>query len=441
MYRLKSGVKSKLKPLLARVKTKAMTQNPFYVGGPVPPEYFFGRASELKTAFDQITKRAHLALYGSSGAGKSSFLRYLAHPEVWQARGQDSSKAFIVSLNCLSITPFTAKSFWREVLTLLREEAENDEALQLELEGLLQEEEIEKGDLRRILREVGKRNKFLLLLLDDYDVVLRPNELYTETEMLTFLGEFRNLAVHSKEGQYLSTVVTTFRRLTESGPNLKPGGSPWYNHYLFRLLRPLTSSDVNAQLCIPMPTQLREGVLGVIGGNPALLQNAGYLLYDAVQVNQAPNSETFIQDFISATRQYFENTWDFSSEEEQLLLMLIALCRLEGRLNNKKYALNDIEPIFSQRSRELVDLEERGVIHRTVEADKSIYSFSSSMMEWWVLREIENSNENDLEKREKVWLKLMSREQAGQVTKIFQEVWKNRGVVHSVITWVITQLG
>lgn len=47
--------------------------------------------------------------------------------------------------------------------------------------------------------------------------------------MLTFLSEFRDLAVHSNEGRYLSTVVTTFRRLNELGPTITPGGSPWYN--------------------------------------------------------------------------------------------------------------------------------------------------------------------------------------------------------------------
>lgn len=418
-----------------------MPTNPFFVGGPVPPDYFFGRTSELKTAFDQIAKRAHLAIYGSSGTGKSSFLRYLTSSQVWQAQGQDYSKAFIVLFNCSGISPFTTDSFWRGVLELLLEEVGSDADVQAELNNVLKEERIEKGNLRRILRLIGQQNKFLLLLLDDYDTALQPNEHYTEMEMTTFLSEFRDLAVHSKEGQYLSIVVTTFRRLTELGPKLKLGGSPWYNHYLFRLLKPLPTKDVNAQLIIPISTNLREGILSVIGGNPALLQNAGYLLYDALQEGQAPDLEMFTRDFIAATEQYFRNTWDFSTEEEQILLMLVALCRLEGRLNNKKYALGDTEALFSQRSRELIDLEERGVIQRVVEGDQAIYIFTSSIMEWWVLREIENSTEAELQKREKVWLKLMSREQVGQLTGVFQEIWKNRGLVQSVTVWIISKLG
>jgi replication-associated recombination protein RarA len=61
-----------------------MAENPFYVGGPVPAKYFVGRTSEIRTAFDQISKRSHLALYGSPGMGKSSLLRYVASPEIWK---------------------------------------------------------------------------------------------------------------------------------------------------------------------------------------------------------------------------------------------------------------------------------------------------------------------------------------------------------------------
>ncbi|MBD2335981.1 AAA family ATPase [Calothrix sp. FACHB-156] len=417
-----------------------MSQNPFFVGGPVPPEYFFGRSAEVRTAFDQISRRAHLAIYGSPGMGKSSLLRYIASPKIWEVRGRDISKALIVSINCTGISPFTASGFWREILSLLQDATEDDQPLQADIKQLLQEEKVEKGDLRRMLRKIGQRDKFLLLLLDDYDAALHPNEQYTETQMLTFLSEFRDLAVHSNEGKYLSTIVTTFRRLNELGPTIKPGGSPWYNHYLFRLLRPLPATEVNNQLAIPIPGTLRAGVLEIIDGHPALLQNAGYLLYDTLLAGKTPDIQSFAQDFESATEQYFRDTWRFSTEEEQILLMLIALVRLQGRLNRStRYALGDIDLVFSQRSRELVDLEERGVIQRTLDEGKTIYTFNSSMMEWWVIQEIYNTNEAQLEGREKVFLNLMSREQAGTVKKAIRWVWQHRDIVQSLV-WIVRKL-
>lgn len=394
----------------------------------------------VRTAFDQISRRAHLAIYGSPGMGKSSLLRYIASPKIWEARGRDISKALIVSINCTGISPFTASGFWREILSLLQDATEDDQSLQADIKQLLQEEKVEKGDLRRMLRKIGQRDKFLLLLLDDYDAALQPNEQYTETQMLTFLSEFRDLAVHSNEGKYLSTIVTTFRRLNELGPTIKPGGSPWYNHYLFRLLRPLPATEVNNQLAIPIPGSLRAGVLEIIDGHPALLQNAGYLLYDTLLAGNTPDIQSFAQDFESATEQYFRDTWRFSTEEEQILLMLIALVRLQGRLNrNTRYGLGDVDLVFSQRSRELVDLEERGVIQRTLDEGKTIYSFNSSMMEWWVIQEIYNTNEAQLEGREKVFLNLMSREQAGTVKKAIRWVWQHRDIVQSLV-WIVRKL-
>jgi putative ribosome biogenesis GTPase RsgA len=69
-----------------------MVQNPYYVSGPVPSDYFVGRSPEIKIAFDQISQRAHGAFYGGSGMGKSSFLRLLTEPVTWEAKGMDISQ-------------------------------------------------------------------------------------------------------------------------------------------------------------------------------------------------------------------------------------------------------------------------------------------------------------------------------------------------------------
>ncbi|MFX1355537.1 MAG: ATP-binding protein, partial [Promethearchaeota archaeon] len=100
-----------------------MPENPFFVGGPVPPDRFVGRTAESNEAYDQIANQSHLALWGSPGMGKSSLLRYLAEcPEAWQKRRLDPTKAIIVSLHCTALHPFTPPKFWRGVLSLLREE-------------------------------------------------------------------------------------------------------------------------------------------------------------------------------------------------------------------------------------------------------------------------------------------------------------------------------
>ena len=226
-----------------------MQRTQFYPKAQVPPEKFVGRISEIYTIFDQINNRSHAAIYGSSGMGKTSLLEYIKSPLFWEEKGLNYSEALIVYHNCDG--SFTPNSFWREVLKELRIEAQGDADLQSTIDDVLKKEEIiEVRDIRQILRKIGERNKFLLLLLDDYHRILGIREKYgndseESRKMQTFLSELRNLAVHSKEGKYFSTVVAAFQKLDELGPKLPRGGSPWYNHYLYVDLTPFNKQEID----------------------------------------------------------------------------------------------------------------------------------------------------------------------------------------------------
>ena len=50
-----------------------MSTNPFFVGWPVPPEYFVLPKPEIQLAFDLIAKRVHGSFYGGSGMGEVFF--------------------------------------------------------------------------------------------------------------------------------------------------------------------------------------------------------------------------------------------------------------------------------------------------------------------------------------------------------------------------------
>ena len=63
------------------------------------------------------------------------------------------------------------------------------------------------------------------------------------------------------------------------------------------------------------------------------------------------------------------------------------------------------------------------------------------MMEWWVLQEIKNSDEEKLKCREKIFLNLMSREQAEQLKKVTQQIWQNRNALENLIPLIRKLLG
>lgn len=399
----------------------------------MPPERFVGRESEIATAFDQIYSRSNLAIWGGPGVGKSSFLEYLASPQVWYEQGLDPSQAVIVCLNCLSIFPFRPSAFWREVLSLMKEELEGDAGSKID--ELLGQAEVTKDNLRQVVRQIGRQNKFLVLLLDDYDAVVRPHDEYTEADIEEFLSECRSLAYHSQEGKYISVIVASLRRLNDLGPRLTPNKSPWYNHYLFQPLKPFTNEEIEVLLGgIPMTPTLKEAIRDIAGGNPALLQNAGLILYSQQQI---PDPETFTREFVARTEQFFQQTWELCNEVEQTVLMLVALSGLKSRLQNLRYDIGDIDIIFSQRDREITDLEKWGVIRSTTEdSSKTTFCFASSIMEWWVINKIENSNEKKLQQWQKVFVNMMTHKQAEQVTTVISNLWEHRDKLGYIVKWM-----
>ncbi|MEC4816367.1 MAG: ATP-binding protein [Scytonema sp. PMC 1069.18] len=434
-----------------------MQSNPFTVGQTVPPERFVGRRSEIDAAFDQIHNRSHLAIWGGPGMGKSSFLKKLASPQVWEEYGQDPTQAVIVLFSCLNISPFTASGFWKETLSHLKDILDGEPSLQTEVRKLLETEPVTKESLRQVLRSLGRKDKFLVLLVDDYDVALCENPQYTRDDVLRFLSECRNLTYHSKERRHLSMIVTSLQRLSELGPPLDQFSSPWYNHYLFQSLKPFTDSEFQQLLGVSpqTPQALQDIIREISGGHPALLQNVGSLLCKQLREGQVLDAKAFAKNFESDTRHIFQDIWARCSSEEQTLLVLIALCGLKGRLNKHNYDLSSIELIFSQKEQNISSLEEqgvlvrteltkdknvkngsvKGVIIRTEQGEKKLLSFTSSVMERWIIQELGNINQESMEKRRKVFLNLMSKEQVEKVIQVIKRVRSNKEQVNSTLEW------
>ncbi|NEP81285.1 MAG: NACHT domain-containing protein [Okeania sp. SIO3B3] len=424
-----------LKEIEQSTKIK-IKRNPFTVGQPVAPESFVGRENLIAIAFDQIYNRSNLAIWGGPGMGKTSFLNLLTSEQIWESQDLDPSKAVIVYLNCLEIQPFIPANFWRKIINLIREKTKDNPILQ-SIRELLKKPKLTKDNLRYVLNKIGEQKKYLVLLLDDYDATFRSHSQYTETDVEVFLSEFRNLAYHSFERRYLSMIVTSMRRLNETGPSLTPEKSPWYNHYAFQQLKPLNQNEVDTLFSgIEMTLALRDGIQEIAGGNPALLQNAGFILYNKRRSGETISAEIFAQDFVAATEHFFQDTWQLANELEQTLLMLLALSKLADRVQNKRYDLGDLSIIFSQKERELIDLEQRGVIKRSTEQENTVYLFSSIIMEWWIIREIENYNPETLKQREKVFLNLMSHKQAEKVTNAIEYLSENKEATKSIVKWV-----
>ncbi|MEL6462419.1 MAG: NACHT domain-containing protein [Cyanobacteria bacterium J06621_15] len=421
-----------------------MNPNPFYISGAVSSDKFVGRKSEVNKAFDTIANRTARAIQGSSGMGKSSLLQYITLPTTWFSRGLQPSQAYILFLNCYEIQPFTPISFWENILTDLIKKVDST-ALQSMINQIIGQGTYDINELRTLLAEIGKENKFLLLLLDDFDAALYANSAYTEDNMRSFLSNFRNLVTHGNEQVYISVIVTALKNLTELGPEITPGTSPWNNHYSQGYLKPFNEKEISQwfeqmseQYSIPWLLDLKATIQKISGAHPALIQNAGFQLYSLSRDGETQTPEEFARDFENATRQYFVGAWKHSDDDEKTLLKFIALSHLEGRLNRKhQYTLDGVDIILSQKATKLRNLESRGLLCRRVdENEQEAYEFASSIMEWWVIQHLENSkNQPEITDREIIFLNL-SRKQIKQITNIMEQVWQRKDTIKAVPAWL-----
>ena len=422
-----------------------MSSNKFFPNKPVPPQKLVGRKSEISIIFDQINNRGHVAIHGSSGMGKSSLLQYIKSRHFWDDKGLNFSEALIVYHNCEGL--FTPNSFWQEILQELKNEAEGDTDLQGKIDDVLKLETIEIRDIRRILKQIGKREKFLLLLLDDYHGILRTREDYNKgepksTEMEAFLSGLRNLAVHNTEGQYFSTVVAAFQKVDELGPEIPRGGSPWYNHYLYVDLKPFSQEDIDnyffnpdGHFFISIPDNIqKEKVLEITGGYPILLQRAGYIFS---QSDRDIDINTFKAEFKNQTEYIFKDIWRELTVGEQQLLQLVVIDNFNGKVSGKLYAVDDIDKVFREHRSKLTTLQQKGVIYKNPEQNK--YNFSSSLMQDLVVKEFCESISDP--KNRKIFLDLyfgkMTTQQRDQVKDFLPSLIK---IAQPIIKLLLTEI-
>jgi hypothetical protein len=410
--------------------------NPFLPGKPVPPEHFVGRTSEVNFALDQIYNHSHFAIWGGPGMGKTSFLRKLASEQALAQHGINVSQAVIVLLNGQDIKPFTPAGFWQKVLNLLHDKLDNEPQLQSEISPLL-EKTVTNDSLRKALKKLGKKDKFLILLVDDFDAALVTNDKYTEADMETFLAQCRSLAVSGDESEYLSMIVTSLERLSKLGPKPNPNASPWYNHYVFQSLKLFNTSELVELLTIIRPPTLRGEIINITGGHPTLVQTAGSLLYREIQLGNGGNINTFGEGFERDTQQIFQTIWTRCDEIDQALLMLIALLDMEGHIQEIRFNLSGVGRILTQHSTFLTKLEEQGIIISSSAPTGKFYSFTSLLMKKWVIQQILNTPEKLITDREKVFINLISRGQVKKVTDVVTWLGNNPDKVRSVLDWIV----
>jgi len=261
--------------------------NPFWIDGPVTPSRFIGRRREVRKTFSQLTGpgQGSVAISGPRCTGKTSLLYYIAAPEIAAEWDLTEENALISLLDCRLVNhPFNVTAFWRQVLSLLQPHLQDSTGE--ELQKLCQQEQISNADFEVILDALHERGQRLILLLDDFERLIRT-QVANETVTRDFLSQLR--ALINRGPRTLSLVVATDKPLEELCQTIDFGGaSPFPNSFMSVHLKGFSNQEINELIenalsgtGVTFDEHDRRRVSRLSRGHPLLAQLAGHLLFEA----------------------------------------------------------------------------------------------------------------------------------------------------------------
>ena len=392
-----------------------------------------GKASSL---FSCLTiEGGAIEVCGERRMGKTIILNYIANPPLNLREMYFKNHVFLF-LNCSdSVTSFSYKTFWLQIIQNLYTKTTSS-AIKEKCRNLLAQKQndskLDNTDFLEILDVSAKNGKKIVLVLDDFDALIRTDPEHIETTS-TFLQGLRSLTTRPLSKANL-VVATRFPLQQICKPLYSWYSSPFNNGFYFYRLQRFREWELiqllrNIEQTSQSPFNSTEVnyIAYLSGFHPQLAQIAAAEMFEERIYSGFPlnNLIPVGEKFKAKSSPIFASLWEGASSTEQLLLMLIALQNLKGKLSTLHYNLSDLTIIFQEKERELLELTERGLLDRT-QADPPQWEVFSPIFQWWILKEIESSHPEQLSDRQKVWGNLVTKEQVDKLVDIIQWIRTNQ---------------
>jgi hypothetical protein len=410
--------------------------NPFTVGN--KPEHAIVTPAKASRFFSTLTTEGGaLGVYGERGMGKSLMLNYIASPPLeWQ---ESYFKNYIfVFFNCQdTIIPATPSNFWLETTKQLDRRFE-DGPIKNKCQALIARTidggKLNHNDFHEVLDVAAGANQRITLVLDDFDCLIRT-DLENLDSSRAFLQGLRSLT--TRDSNKASLVTATRSPLQElCKPLSLPNYSDFHNGFRNERVRCFSEKELLALLRRveqtgqpPFSAMETRYVAYLSGTHPKLTQLVAAEIFNQRIEEGTPLSQTTLEEVIgerfkSESRSIFEGLWQGANATEQLLLMLIALQKIQGKLPTIQFDLEDLPEIFSKYEPSLIELTERGLLTR-VQSNPPIWDIFSPVFQWWILKHIESSEPEQLEERRKTWGGLVTQDKAEKIGGLFQVIKNN----------------
>ncbi len=425
--------------------------NPYIRSGAVPGERTIVTPVRASQVFSPlVVDGGSLAIFGERGMGKSSLLCYVADPPATVREDARFQNHLFIAFNCDIVNPVTPANFWFQTVRHLDRKIDAGpikETCQALLARKKGGAELGPVDFHLLLDLAAGAEKRVVLALDDFDVLIATEGPQLDTTRI-FLQGLRS--VTTRQLNKANLVVSSRRSLEDlCRPVTGLGASPFPNGFTLYRLRVFREKEMEQLLgwveetgqppfSVIESTYIRH----LSGHHPQLAQIAAAQICDLRLEAGVPLEDLTPvgERFKSEAHRLMQSLWLAASEVERLLLMAVALQSLEGELPARQYDLRELPVIFSQRDRELLELTERGLLVRT-QVDPPAWAIFSPVFEWWLLKEIESADPEQLEDYRKVWGNLLSKRQADRLGKLVTTVRDNMDIIEKIGQTIIRMTG
>jgi tetratricopeptide (TPR) repeat protein len=405
-------------------------RNPFIVGPPVPPSEFTGRKKEVGLVLSAIGRRGHVVLFGERRMGKTSLLQYIASPNAWRGASFSPDAVFSVYVDCSSVRSFSAAALWQEIAARVQTRLAESGNSSLAPDTLPGIDDKSPSTMNPYIAMAGQalaaRGRRMVLLLDEFDGALAMAG--GQWEALT--TQLRRLATASPGG---ASLILAMRRSPAGAQEPASVVSPWYN--IFRLvpvarLEPEEVSELVQKMPYPLTDDEAIWLRETAERYPFPLSCGLSLLFQWHAAGRRFEVLEVTQELFDETNSFFASLWSGATATEKGVMALAAIRDCELRLGNRFSGFDGFDMAIARRRQVLRELQERGLMGKT----PNRYSLGSSLLELWIMQELEALSPRDTEELASSFRELSGPHVADELLAALREI-AARQVTRDIRPW------
>lgn len=375
---------------------------PFKFGGPVFEGDFVDRSDPMQIVVERILQGQSTAITGAPHTGKSSLLFHLAASERrFSFFGEERYCCTLPSpLDSHTFGHrFTQSQFWHQALIPLKENWV-DPDLSSPLARRYQTCEVNDfgtWTLERLFEQLFKQKKQLVILLDEFDVLLNSSALHNAE----FYGSLRSLA-STKRGA-LSLIIASrksLERLDEATHEfVSEGGSPYFNYFEEVVLGDFPAEDIVKLLergRERIPPNDQTFICHLAGRHPYLLQVTATAMWKTYKESEehVRHHRTVAKSVYRQLARHFKETWDNWTPNTRLAITIIGLANIYNLIADHKNRMAQLRRTLSSLSKEVDALEATGLLERDSQDVRS-WRITQALMLWWLADELKRVSQDE----------------------------------------------